>query len=95
MREKHGQATRASTRSTTGRPPSKHGDYIHLTAAPSAHFAPLNLSHNIAAPSVYAAVASDPDTLTHDQAMATPSTSLSGALQQRQRSEPSSGWELG
>jgi hypothetical protein len=33
------------------------------------HFAPLYSAFNIAAPSVYAAAASDPDTLTYNEAM--------------------------
>jgi hypothetical protein len=73
-RERHPAATLASTRSTAGRPPTRLGDYVHLShlsTAPPAHFAPLYLSHFIAAPSIYAAAAApDPDTFRHDQAMA-------------------------
>jgi hypothetical protein len=77
-RERHPAATRASTCSTAGRPPSKYGDYVHFSVAPPAHFAPLYLSHFIAAPSVYAAAAApDPDTLTHDQAASAPQTEKS------------------
>jgi hypothetical protein len=39
-REKHAQATRASTRSSASRPPDKYGDWIHYSVAPPVHFAP-------------------------------------------------------
>jgi hypothetical protein len=70
MWERHCQATRTSTCSSTGQPPSRYVDWINLTAAPSVHFAPLYLSPNILALNIYAAVVSDLDTLTPDQAMA-------------------------